>query len=191
MKNKVILLVAVCAAIFSCKKESGSYSKIGKNAVTSLTQQFKNVIRSFVLISGLFLMSCNESAKKPAKNDMDTASTVTNKDAPSMPAYDPAMDPLTVGAQFSKKIHDTLNIKLFEVTLKPGDSIALHTHPDHSFYVLQGGKLSVNIQGAGTREFDLKPGMGWIGGPITDFGKNIGNTTVKWIETDVYRPRGK
>lgn len=122
---------------------------------------------------------------------MDTTSAFTNSDTSSMPAYDPAMDPLIVGAAFSKKLSDTLNMKMFEVTIKPGDSMAIHTHPDHSFYVIQGGKLEVSIQGAGKQIFDLKPGMGWIGGPVTDFGKNIGNTTVKWVETDVYRPRVK
>ena len=34
MKNKVILLMAVCAAVCSCKKESGNYGKINKPAVS-------------------------------------------------------------------------------------------------------------------------------------------------------------
>jgi len=146
---------------------------------------------SFLTISILHLLSCSESPDKTGKNDNDTAAVVTNKDTFTMPAYDPAMDPLVVGAAFSKKLGDTLNMKMFEVTLKPGDSVAIHTHPDHSFYVIQGGKLEATIQGVGKKIFDLKPGMGWIGGPATDFGKNIGNTTVKWVETDVYRPRSK
>ena len=154
-------------------------------------QLFKNNICFFVLILVLFLTSCNQSATTSEKNDMDTTAVVTNSDTSTMPAYDPAMDPLTVGAAFSKKLGDTLNIKMFEVTIKPGDSVALHTHPDHTFYVLQGGKIEATIQGLGRTEFDLKPGMGWISGPVTDFGKNIGNTTVKWLEVDVYRPRGK
>jgi len=77
-------------------------------------------------------------------------------------------------------------MKMFEVSLKPGDSIALHTHPNHSFYVIEGGKIEVNIEGVGKRIMDLQPGTGWIGGPLTDFGKNIGTTNVKWVETDVY-----
>ncbi|MEO7046900.1 MAG: hypothetical protein ABI091_16475 [Ferruginibacter sp.] len=154
-------------------------------------QQIKNNIYFFVLISVLFLISCNQSPTTSDKNKMDTTALATNSDTPSIPAYNPAMDPLTVGAAFSKKLGDTLNMKMFEVTLKPGDSVAIHTHPDHSFYVLQGGKIEVNIQGEGVKIFDLKPGMGWLSGPLTDFGKNIGNTTVKWLEVDVYRPRGK
>lgn len=145
----------------------------------------------FVVILFSFLNGCNQSATTSEGNIMDTSTAVVNNDASSVPAYDAAMDPLTVGAAFSKKLGDTLSMKMFEVSIKPGDSMAIHTHPDHAFYVLEGGKLEVTIQGTGKQIFDLKPGMGWIGGPITDFGKNVGNTTVKWLEVDVYRPRGK
>ena len=154
-------------------------------------KQIKHNICSLVFISVLFLVACNNAATTSEKNDSDTTAAVGNDDTSSMPAYDAAMDPLVVAAAFSKKLGDTLNMKLYETSIKPGDSVAIHTHPDHSFYVLQGGKIEVTIQGQGKIIMDLKPGMGWIGGPLTDFGKNIGNTTVKWVETDVYRPRGK
>lgn len=137
------------------------------------------------------LLGCNNTATTSAAKSSDTTSTAASRDTSSEFTYNPAMDPLTVGAKFSKVLGDTLNMKMFEVTVEPGDSVAIHTHPDHSFYVLQGGKIEVNIKGAGVKIFDLKPGMGWISGPLTDFGKNIGNTTVKWLEIDVYRPRGK
>lgn len=152
-------------------------------------QQIKNSIYFFVLISVLFLMGCNEPATTSEKKDMDTSSTVTNSD--TVPAYDPAMEPLTVGAAFSKKLHDTLNIKMYEFTIKPGDSAAMHTHPDHAVYVLQGGKLAVTFQGKGRQELDLTTGMGFIVGPLSDATKNIGNTTVKLLIADIYRPRGR
>jgi quercetin dioxygenase-like cupin family protein len=155
-----------------------------------MQQTIKNNICFFVLILVLFLIGCNESATTPEKKDMDTTPAVAKIDTPSMPAYDPAMDPLTVGAKFSKKLHDTLNVKMYELTLKPGDSAALHTHPDHAVYVLQGGKLAVTFQGKGRMVMDLKPGMGFISGPVSDAAKNIGNTTIKLLLQDIYRPRG-
>jgi quercetin dioxygenase-like cupin family protein len=154
-------------------------------------QQIKISSCFFAFISVLFLVACNETATTPEKKDIDTVSSVAKSDITSMPAYDPAMEPLTVGAQFSKKLGDTLNIKMYEFTLKPGDSAAMHTHPDHTFYVLQGGKLAVTFQGKGRQVLDLKPGMGAISGPLSDAGKNIGNTTIKLLINDIYRPRGK
>jgi hypothetical protein len=145
-----------------------------------------------VLISVLFLIACNEPATTTEKNEKDTASIVTNDDTPSMPAYDPAMDPLTVGPQFSKKLRDTLNIKMYEFTVKPGESWALHTHPDHTVYVLQGGKMALFVQATGKQDTLTFPtGMSLISGPLTDSGRNIGNTTLKMLVQDIYRPRGR
>lgn len=155
-------------------------------------QQIKNSICGFVLISVLMLIGCNESATTPEKSDADTTSTVTTNDAPSMPAYDPAMEPLTVGAKFSKKLRDTLGVKMYEFTVKPGESWALHTHPDHTVYVLQGGKMALFVQAAGRQDTLTFPtGMALISGPLTDSGRNIGNTTMKLLVNDIYRPREK
>jgi hypothetical protein len=155
-------------------------------------QQLINSISLFVLISVLFLVSCDQSANNSAKNRMDTVAVVTNTDTSSMPAYDPAMEPLTVGAKFSKKIGDTLGVKMYEFTVKPGDSWALHNHPDHTVYVLQGGKMALFIQATGRQDTLTFPtGMGLISGPLSDSGRNVGNTTIKMLVQDIYRPRGK
>ena len=73
-------------------------------------------------------IACNNEAKKEEPAKMDAAKTET---AP-MPAYDAAMDPVKVEAAFTKVLADTLNVKLYEVTLNPGDSVGLHTHPDYA-----------------------------------------------------------
>ena len=143
----------------------------------------------FALTSILFLTGCNESTTTSEKMDKDSTTAVTNSDTSSMPSYHPAMDPLTVEAPFARKLGDSLNIKMYEVTLKPGDSVALHTHPDHTLFVVQGGKVIITPQGGEGQELDLKTGMGMIMATQTHSGKNIGNTTVKLLVSDVYRPR--
>lgn len=151
----------------------------------------KNNIYSFILISVLLQLGCNESATNSKQNNMDTTSAVTDADTSSMLTYSPEMDPEIVGAQFYRKLGDTLNIKFYEYTLKPGDSSALHFHPDHTYYLLQGGKLELTLQGTDTRLIELKPGTGGISGPLSDIVKNVGNTPIKFLITDIYRPRGK
>ncbi len=154
-------------------------------------RQFKTNIFTFVSISVLFMIGCNEPAATSEKNEKDTSSVETSTETSSMPVYDPAMDPLAVGAQFSRKLGDTLNIKMYEFTMKPGDSAALHTHPDHIVYVLQGGKALISFNGAPPQEMELTTGMGFISGQLSDAGKNIGTTTIKLLVADIYRPRVK
>jgi hypothetical protein len=144
-----------------------------------------------VVISTFSLLSCNQPATTSKSSDKDTMTLATKTNTSSMPAYDPAMEPLTVGAKYSKKLSDTLGVKMYEFTMKPGDSAALHTHPDHAVYVLQGGKLAVTFQGMGRQIMDLKTGMGFVSGGLSDAGKNVGNTTVKLLVVDMYRPRGE
>lgn len=143
------------------------------------------------VVTGLSILACNEAAKTSENNTLDTAAVAANDQTSTMPVYDPAMDPLVKGAEFSRLLHDTLGIKLYEAFLKPGDSSVLHTHPDHIVYVLEGGKLAVYFQGAERVEMDLKKGMGFVSGPLSDAAKNIGTTTIRMLIADIYRPRGQ
>jgi quercetin dioxygenase-like cupin family protein len=110
---------------------------------------------------------------------------------PGLPAYDSSIDAFTHPDKSVRKIADSLGIKLFIVTMKPGDSAKLHSHPDHAIYVLEGGKLAVSFQNGPRQIMELKKGMGIIGGPFGDAAKNIGKSTVKLLITHIYRPRNK
>lgn len=160
---------------------------ISKNQVM---QQIKHSIRYFIPLSFILAIACNGPATSEEKGT-DTTPTITGRDTPAAPPYDPAMDGLRTGAAFCKALGDSLNIKMYECTLKPGDSAVLHTHPDHTIYVIQGGTLAVTLQGAGRHVMELKAGEGSIGGPLSDAAKNVGNTTIKILIHDIYRPRGK
>lgn len=149
----------------------------------------KNILFTFTLLLAIFFIACNDAATTNKTAATDSTAVIT-KDSSSMPAYDPAMDPIKVEAAYAKLLADTLNIKMYEITLKPGDSTALHTHPDYTFYVLQGGKIAITSEGK-RQEMDVKAGMGVIFGALTHSGKNVGNTTIKLLISDIYRPRGK
>jgi quercetin dioxygenase-like cupin family protein len=142
------------------------------------------VILTF-LITFFTIASCNEQSK----NDEPTNTGVSKNEANLMPAYDPAMDPVKVEASFNKVLADTLNVKLYEVTLNPGDSVNLHTHPDYTLYILQGGTLKIYPKSGEPQVNELQTGMGMIFPTGSHSGKNIGTTTVKLLVTDIYRPR--
>jgi oxalate decarboxylase/phosphoglucose isomerase-like protein (cupin superfamily) len=155
-------------------------------------KQIKISLYFLVAMSCLFLPGCNEPAAIPEKSSEDTSAIDPAKDASSVPAYNQAMDPLIMGGPMIKKLSDTLGVKMYEFTVKPGQSWALHTHPDHTVYMLQGGKMALYMQEAGRQDTLTFPtGMSLVSAPLTDSGKNIGKTTIKMIVTDIYRPRSK
>jgi len=110
---------------------------------------------------------------------------------PANPPYDATIDRLAMGGESIQKIADTLGIKMFIVTMKPGDSAALHSHPDYAVYVLQGGEMAITAQGSSRRIVKLESGKGLVIGPTTHTEKNTGKTTIKLLLTHIYRPRIK
>ena len=155
-------------------------------------QLLKHVIPGFVVISFVLLGGCNESPKTSDITNKDT-SAVANSDALISPVYDPAIDLSVVGGDFTKKLSDTLGIKMFEVTLKPGDSLPFHSDPDHTFYLLDTSKTLFYIPGQSKGDTlsgaPWSPGLAFINGPFTESFKNIGKKPLRWLKIDVHRPR--
>ena len=144
---------------------------------------------SIVVFVSLITFSCKETATKENPMEEKTQSQANADNREAMPVMDPSLDPLVVGKEFSKVISDTLNVQMYEFTMKPGDSVGPHQHLDHSVYVLQGGKLMLYINGTDPVEMELISGAGFVVGPRTDAAKNVGETTIKLLVTEIHRPR--
>ena len=138
-----------------------------------------------LFLSAIFLLACNNEKKdEPAKTD------ATKTESASMPAYDPAMDPVKVEASaITNMFADTLGVKFYELVIKPGDSVAMHAHPDHLVYVVDGGMTELTSKGGTAQPVEFKTGMGIVTGPDTHMGKNTGTTTIKLLVADIYRAR--
>ncbi|MEO5985004.1 MAG: cupin domain-containing protein, partial [Ferruginibacter sp.] len=147
----------------------------------------KKVFQTILIAASVFFTACKNPETGTEKSKVDTITTATTENKSSMPDYDPALDPWNVEAPFGKKFGDTLGIKMFEVTLKPGDTVPLHRHPDYTLYVVQGGKIAITTEGKGRQEIDLPTGAGLVNPTTTHSGKNIGKTTIRLLVTDIHR----
>lgn len=143
---------------------------------------------ALALSLGLLMMACGQGPKEgPA-----------TPEAPEPPAtpqltekyqVEDAMNPLKVYPDNAKVYADSLNLQMYELILKPGDSIALHEHLDHTVYVLEGGSAMVWVNGTDPVEYTMQTGTGWLGGPLVDAATNTGDTTIRLLITEVFRPR--
>lgn len=138
------------------------------------------------LLMGFIFIACNNEAKKEEPVKAEEVKTETA----STPGYDAAMDPVKVEANvISRILADTLNVKFYELIIKPGDSVGLHSHPDHLVYVVDGGMVELKDKEGKAQPVEFKTGMGVVTGPETHAGKNTGTTTIKLLVADIYRPR--
>ena len=87
-----------------------------------------------------------------------------------------AQDPMQVGPNIYKLLFENERVRVFEVRFKPGEKIALHSHPDHVVYVLGDGKLKLSSPDGKSVEVVLKAGQTlWIPAK-THAAENVGST---------------
>lgn len=147
-------------------------------------KQKTNAIIFLVFLMTFVFIACND-----AKKDEPQVVEGYKIDTTAIKTYDPAMDPVKVEAAFLKMHKDTLGIKLYEVTLNPGDSVGMHTHPDHVIYVAQGGNLRLYSEDGKSQDTELPTGAAMVAPAQSHYGLNIGTTIVKLVVADIYRPR--
>jgi quercetin dioxygenase-like cupin family protein len=96
-----------------------------------------------------------------------------------------AQDPIKVGPNIYKKIFENDRVRMLEVTFAPGDSIAMHSHPDHAVYTVTGGTLRVTTSDGKTQVAELKAGDPIWFSAVTHAAKNIGRTPLKLLVVEL------
>ena len=90
-----------------------------------------------------------------------------------------AQDPAVVAPDIYKCKLENDHARVCEVTFKPGQKIAAHSHPQHVVYVLKPGKMRITAVGGEPQELDFAVGQTVWMPAETHSGENIGKTEVK------------
>jgi quercetin dioxygenase-like cupin family protein len=131
------------------------------------------------------LFACNnEKKEEPAKMDAAKAEV-----AP-MSGFDPAMDATKTPGYPATVLADSLNLKAYEFLVNPGDTVPMHSHPDHVIYVLESGTAEIKGTDGKAQVTEFKKGACIISGPAAHSAKNTGTTPIKLLIVHCYRPRG-
>ena len=148
----------------------------------------KLLCMTLVLFFAITSVSCEQKPKEaPAPPETPEAPAAPEATEPY--TVDEAMNPLNVYRDKTKVFADSLNVQMYELILEPGDSLGLHSHLDHTIYVLEGGTGTIWVGGEEKREVSFVAGQGWLSGPLTDAAKNTGDTRIRVLITEVFRPR--
>ena len=97
------------------------------------------------------------------------------------------MDPMKVSADMHKLIKDTMNIRAMIFTAKPGQSTAKHSHPDHTIYVINGGRAEFTAQDGAKQVREMPNGTILINPGTTHTFKNVGSNAIKVLVVEVNR----
>ncbi|MBS1934435.1 MAG: cupin domain-containing protein [Bacteroidetes bacterium] len=127
------------------------------------------------------------SVKNTGKTTMKVLLVETTRPQGSV-AADP-LDATKVASKEYKLAKDSLGIRIINVTYKPGEVSAMHSHPDLAMYVLSASKAEFTGKDGKKQVHDLKPGMAMIVPADTHSVKNVGSTTAKVLLVEINRPQ--
>jgi len=138
----------------------------------------------------LFMIACGQGEKKADDSKaMDSAATAAT-DTTKTVATETTPDAVKAAPNLYKTLQDTLGIRILEVDYKPGDSSALHSHPDYALYTIQGGKVEFIGKDGSKMETEMKSADENIRPDEIHSVKNTGKAEVKVLLVEVNRPTG-
>jgi len=137
------------------------------------------------LVISLVFIACKNGEEKTDTSTETAASTETKTEATPQ-SQD--VDAVKAAPGLYTVAKDSMGIRVLNIEYKPGDSSAMHSHPDNAIYVIDGGKGEFTAKDGSKQVLEFKPGMAAISGAETHSVKNIGTTTLKAILVEVNRP---
>lgn len=152
----------------------------------------RKINRLFILALGISmaLIACNQGEKKEEATTTTDSITTTKTDTVQPVVQEATIDAVKAAPNLYKVVSDSMGIRVLEATYKPGDSSALHSHPDYALYVINGGTAEFIGKDGGKMSSEMKSGMENIRPGEVHSVKNAGKTTLKVILVEVNRPMG-
>ena len=94
------------------------------------------------------------------------------------------LDPLNVGKNAYKLVMENDRVRVLDLFLKQGDKVAMHHHPDHLIYVLNGGKAKITSSGK-TDVMDMKNGQALFLKAQSHDAENTGKTDLHLLVVEL------
>jgi quercetin dioxygenase-like cupin family protein len=136
----------------------------------------------FICISFAACKGKDEGGEKGTATDSTKATPTTET------STNPAdMNAVKVAPDLYKVVADTLGIRLVEVNYKPGDSSAMHWHPDYAVYAIEGGVATFYAKDGSKMDNEMKAGTTMIRPAEWHSVKNNGKTNIHVMVVEVSR----
>jgi quercetin dioxygenase-like cupin family protein len=148
-----------------------------------------NQIILAIFISVLAI-ACGQGEKKTDDSKTADSASMTKTETAKTAAPDASIDAVTAAPNLYKTLKDTLGIRIVEADYKPGDSSAIHSHPDYALYVIEGGKTEFTAKDGSKMVAEMQSKVENIRPAEFHSVKNIGKTEVKVLLVEVNRPMG-
>ncbi len=97
----------------------------------------------------------------------------------------PIQDPIAVDPTIYNLKLNNDRVRVFVVKFKPGQAIAVHSHPDHVVYALDGGRLMIHEVGKEPVTMDVATGTTLFLPAQSHSAKNVGRKMMRLLVTEL------
>lgn len=94
-------------------------------------------------------------------------------------------DPLSVDPSIYNLKMNNERVRVFIVKFKPGQSIAVHKHPDHVVHAIEGGKIMIHPVGKDPVTMDVPSGATVFIPAESHSAKNVGTTNMRLLVVEL------
>jgi quercetin dioxygenase-like cupin family protein len=94
-------------------------------------------------------------------------------------------DVVKVSPQTHSVILENAQVRVLDVHVKPGERVAMHSHPAGILYYLSDAKLRITYPDGKTGEREVKAGTAIWSEAVTHAAENIGPTELHEVQTEL------
>jgi quercetin dioxygenase-like cupin family protein len=96
-----------------------------------------------------------------------------------------AQDVMKVSPETHKVLLENDRVRVLDARMKPGEKVAMHSHPANVAYFLSDGKIKITYPDGKTEEREVKAGVtAWSDG-VTHAAENVGTTEFHELQIEL------
>lgn len=96
-----------------------------------------------------------------------------------------AQDVVQVGGDSHKVLFENAQVRMLMVHIKPGQKVAMHSHPANVSYYLSDGKLRITLADGKTVDKEPKSGTAGWSDAVTHAVENIGTADFTQVQVEL------
>ena len=99
-----------------------------------------------------------------------------------------AQDVVKVSPETHKVLLENEHVRVLDVHAKPGEKVAMHSHPSSTLYYLTDGKLKITYPDGRTEERTVKAGTAVWSEAVTHAVENVGANEFHEVHIELKEP---
>jgi len=96
-----------------------------------------------------------------------------------------AQDAVKVSPETHKVLLENDQVRVLDARMKPGEKVAMHSHPANVVYFLTDGKIKITYPDGKTEEREVKAGVAAWNAGVTHAAENVGTTGFHELQIEL------